>query len=88
MLLQMLPPIHCPVSTAGLAISAVQCLNILSFATKGGCAGGTKQFAEIRDRIKELASPLAKGLADSQGRSRRPAWLPAHKRFLTQTSPA
>ena len=30
----MLPPIHVPASTAGLAITALQCLNLLSFANE------------------------------------------------------
>ena len=46
MLLQMLPPIHCPVSTAGLAISAVQCLNILSFANEKQTPTGYSKFAD------------------------------------------
>ena len=46
MLLQMLPPIHCPVSTAGLAISAVQCLNIMSFRQAKQTPTGYSKFAD------------------------------------------
>ena len=45
-LLPMLPPIHCPVSTVGLAISAVQCLNILAFANEKQTPTGYSKFAD------------------------------------------
>ena len=45
-LLPMLLPIHCPVSTAGLAISAVQCLNILAFANEKQSPTGYSKFAD------------------------------------------
>ena len=45
-LLPMLLPIHCPVSTAGLAIAAVQCLNILSFANEKTTPTGYSKFAD------------------------------------------
>ena len=45
-LLPMLLPIHCPVSTAGLAIAAAQCLNILSFANEKTTPTGYSKFAD------------------------------------------
>merc|ERR1740138_1440732 len=45
-LLPTLPPIHCPVSTAGLTISAVQCLNVLAFAIEKQTPTGYSKFAD------------------------------------------
>ena len=41
----MLPPIHVPASRAGLAITALQCLNLLSFANEKQTPTGYSKFA-------------------------------------------
>ena len=42
----MLPPIHVPSSTAGLAITALQCMNLLAFANERQNPTGYSKFAD------------------------------------------
>ena len=42
----LLPAIHCPASPVGLAITAIQCLNLLSFANEQKSPAGYSKFAD------------------------------------------
>ena len=54
----MLPPIHLPCSTAGVAIAAVQCLNLAAFANEAQAPTGYSKFAPKDARI-----PSRRGMA-------------------------